>query len=310
MSARRVPTWPMYLLALPAAVSIWAGWVGLGQMTGFGVVQLLPGIWDGARLNTAITLPVGMEAYAAYALKACLTPGVPARAREFAKTSALVALILGALGQITYHLMAAAHMTAAPWPITTVVSCLPVGVLGLGAALAHLLAVEDDPAPATPQPVQQHAPQPVTQPAPSISAPYRTVTPPVNPSFRAVPNWTATVPVGRPADRPAERPSERADPTRTNPPIQPGPTTRTGAATRSTYAKRSGKPRTDAQLIEAIRELAARNGGTPPSRYRVKQALGVGSGRAARLLADVTGSATPASEPGHDSPATRKEGAR
>jgi hypothetical protein len=30
-------------------------------------------------------------------------------------------------------------VTAAPWPITTVVACLPVAVLGMGAALAHLL---------------------------------------------------------------------------------------------------------------------------------------------------------------------------
>ncbi|HEX2300002.1 MAG TPA: ABC transporter permease, partial [Pseudonocardiaceae bacterium] len=66
MTARKVPAWPLIVLALPAAVSIWAGWVGLGGLTGFGVVQLLPGIWDGVRINTAITLPIGMEAYAAY----------------------------------------------------------------------------------------------------------------------------------------------------------------------------------------------------------------------------------------------------
>lgn len=127
MSARRVPAWPVGVLALPAAVAIWSGWVGLGAMTGFGVVQLLPGIWDGARINTAITLPIGMEAYAAYALRAWLTPGTPQRARQFAKASAIGALILGALGQIGYHLMAAATSPrrrgrsppwspACPWP--------------------------------------------------------------------------------------------------------------------------------------------------------------------------------------------------
>ncbi len=58
----------LILIAAPAAVAIWSGWVGLGAMCGFGVVNLLPGIGGGFHLNTAITLPVGVEAYAAYAL--------------------------------------------------------------------------------------------------------------------------------------------------------------------------------------------------------------------------------------------------
>jgi hypothetical protein len=39
-------------------------------MTGFGQVHPLPGIWPSFHLNTAVTLPVGVEAYAAYALRA------------------------------------------------------------------------------------------------------------------------------------------------------------------------------------------------------------------------------------------------
>jgi hypothetical protein len=64
---------------------------------------------------------------------------VSARARRFARRSALGALVLGAAGQIAYHLLTAAGVTAAPWPITAFVACLPVVVLGCGAALAHLL---------------------------------------------------------------------------------------------------------------------------------------------------------------------------
>lgn len=138
-SARTVRPWPVLLLALPAFVAIWSGWVGLGGLTGFGIVHPLPGIWDELRLNTAITLPIGVETYAAYALRVWLSGQVPARARRFAKISALGSLLLGALGQIAYHLMTAAGMTAAPWWITTLVSCLPVAVLGMGAALTHLL---------------------------------------------------------------------------------------------------------------------------------------------------------------------------
>ena len=72
---QRVARWPLFLIAAPAAVAVWSGWVGLGGLCGFGIVHPLPGIADGFRLNTAITLPVGVEAYGAYALGAWLTPG-------------------------------------------------------------------------------------------------------------------------------------------------------------------------------------------------------------------------------------------
>ncbi len=128
-------------MALPAAVAVWSGWVGIGQMTGFGQVHPLPGLWPSFHLNTAITLPVGVEAYAAYALRAWLSASttVSARTRRFARHSAIGSLLLGMAGQVAYHLLAEAHTTHAPWDITTAVSCLPVLVLGMGAALTHLL---------------------------------------------------------------------------------------------------------------------------------------------------------------------------
>ncbi|WP_326549927.1 ABC transporter permease [Micromonospora sp. NBC_01813] len=145
VSRRRRPhrSWPVLLLALPAFVAIWSGWVGLGELTGFGVVHPLPGIWDELALNTAITLPIGVEAYAAIALRTWLSPNVPDRARRFAKWSAIGSLLLGAAGQVAYHLMESAGITVAPWWITTLVSCLPVAVLGMGAALYHLIAHTD-----------------------------------------------------------------------------------------------------------------------------------------------------------------------
>jgi hypothetical protein len=103
------------------------------------MIHPLPGIWDSATINTAITLPIGVEAYGAYALGAWLTPGTSARARKFARRSAIGALALGMLGQVAYHLLAAAHATHAPWPVTMFVSCLPVIALALGTALTHLL---------------------------------------------------------------------------------------------------------------------------------------------------------------------------
>ncbi|MEU7872811.1 ABC transporter permease [Dactylosporangium sp. NPDC049140] len=141
---RKPRSWPVVLLALPAFVAIWSGWVGLGEQTGFGVVHPFPGIWDGFTLNTAITLPIGVETYAAYALAVWLNGTAPAAARSFARWSAIGSLIFGGLGQVAYHLLTAAGITHAPWQITTVVACLPVAVLGMGAALAHLIHADHE----------------------------------------------------------------------------------------------------------------------------------------------------------------------
>jgi hypothetical protein len=81
-----VRSWPLLVLAGPAAAEVWSGWVGIMQMTGFGLVCPLPGIWPALHLDTAITLPVGVEAYAAYALRAWLArdKAISARTRRFA----------------------------------------------------------------------------------------------------------------------------------------------------------------------------------------------------------------------------------
>lgn len=141
-----VRAWPLAIISLAAFVAIWSGWVGLGALCGFGPVRLLPGIADTWTINTSITLPLGIEAYAAYALRVWLVrpdrSSWSGRTRRFARRSTLVSLGLGMLGQVAYHLLVAAHVTTAPWPITTAVSCLPVAVLGMGAALLHM--VRDD----------------------------------------------------------------------------------------------------------------------------------------------------------------------
>ena len=41
---RAVRSWPLLVLAVPAAAEVWSGWVGIAQMTGFGLVRPLPGI--------------------------------------------------------------------------------------------------------------------------------------------------------------------------------------------------------------------------------------------------------------------------
>ncbi|ADD40681.1 hypothetical protein [Stackebrandtia nassauensis] len=134
-----IAVWPVLLLLLPATVAIWSGWVGLGKLAGFGPVSPLPGIVDSFVIDTSITLPIGMETYSAYALYVWLSGRASIKAIKFARTSALIALATGAAGQIAYHLMTAANVPAAHPFITAAVACIPVAVLGLGAALAHLV---------------------------------------------------------------------------------------------------------------------------------------------------------------------------
>lgn len=133
------------MIALPAFVAVWSGWVGLGAMTGFGPVALLPGIAD-ITINTAITLPLGAEVFAVLAAGVWLDPTAPARARHLAHRLLWISAGYGAAGQVAYHLMRAAGWQAAPWPVTVFVSVLPVGIIVLGLTLVHLI-VHGEPEP-------------------------------------------------------------------------------------------------------------------------------------------------------------------
>jgi hypothetical protein len=146
MKKRRA--WPLILIAAPASVAIWAGWVGLGGMCGFGIIHPLPGIADSLQLNTAITLPVGVEAYGGYALGVWADASTPQKVRRFAFRSALGSLGLGLLGQVVFHLLSAAGYARAPWPVVVFVSCIPVAALGFGMGLHQLLIHTDADEPA------------------------------------------------------------------------------------------------------------------------------------------------------------------
>lgn len=158
--------WPLYLIGAGAAVATWSGWVELGQMTGFGVVHPLPGIWDSLALNSSITLPLGVEAYGAYALQVWLSGKGSAKAQAFAKWSALGSLVLGALGQVAYHVMAAQGITHAPAFVTVLVACLPVLMLGLASTLGHLMSHHADEV--EPAAVAQSAPLPLVEQAEQV----------------------------------------------------------------------------------------------------------------------------------------------
>jgi hypothetical protein len=102
-------------------------------------------------------------------------------------------------GQVAFHLMDQDHVTRAPWGITTLVSCLPVLVLGMGTALAHMLR-ED--AAAADHPDGRSA----------------------GPASARSPGWSAE---DQPADQP-DRHRDQPDGTRTT--VQTSPSPGTGAS--------------------------------------------------------------------------------
>lgn len=156
------------------------------------------------------------------------------------------------------------------------------------------------------RPAYPMAPIPVA--APPIfrvggSAPAAVVTGRPGPLPAGRPDFAPAVqPGGQPTDRPGEQPGSSA---RTAPAGRPEPVRvdRDGSP-----RKRPGKPKTDAQLSRAVRELAEANGGSPPSQYAVRQQFSIGGSRAARLLAELD--TTPAGPPSSNGAATREGSAR
>lgn len=146
--------------------------------------------------------------------------------------------------------------------------------------------------PTKPATTQPGTASPAAAPAPSPAP----IALPAQPAVPAVPDPTPTHQTAdRTADHPADRPGDQTAPAD---PTAPARVVRSGSATRTGPVRtRTATPKTDAQLSRAVRELAEQNGGAPPSQYAIKQRFGVGSGRAARLLAelDTTPAGTPAS---------------
>jgi len=143
-SARLPRPWPLAFIAMAGAVAVWGGWVRLGELTGFGPINLLPGIGNGLVINTAVVLPLSVEFYAAYALRVLLASGeLSERTKRFARWSFAASLAVGGAAQVASHVMGAAGVTAAPWWVTTAVACVPVMVVGLATGLATLVRQDD-----------------------------------------------------------------------------------------------------------------------------------------------------------------------
>jgi hypothetical protein len=137
-ASKRNRSWFLFAIAIPAAVEVWACWVGLGSLCGFPVIGL-----GRLHLPTDWTLAVGVEAYGTYALNVWLGSAPGPRSRKFAQWSALGAFTLSLAGQIAYHLMLAGKIKQAPAIVVVFVSCLVVAVIAFAAILTHLMRADE-----------------------------------------------------------------------------------------------------------------------------------------------------------------------
>lgn len=131
------------LIAIPAFLAVWSGWIGLGELTGWGKRNMLPGLvkeggW--ATINTSITLPIGVEAFGALSLSVFLASrhrrGL---LRFYSGLCAFGSILLGCFGQIAYHVLTATSQKA-PNELVAFVAMLPPLVLAAAAGLIHLAA--------------------------------------------------------------------------------------------------------------------------------------------------------------------------
>ena len=135
-ASRRNHLWVLFAIAFPAAVEVWASWIGIGSRSGFPVIRLPFGLLT---FSSGFSLAVGMEAYWGYALYVWLVAAAGERSRKFAMRSAIGAFTLSLLGQIAYHLMLAENMARPPVIVVVFVAALPVTLLGFTAFLVHLI---------------------------------------------------------------------------------------------------------------------------------------------------------------------------
>jgi hypothetical protein len=122
----------MAVSAASAAVSSFAGLRALAVVAGWPVVL-------------APLLPLTVDAYAMTATRVWTSESTrSARARRYARTNAVGAILLSLTGNAVYHLIAV-RLVAASWVVVVAVGAVPALVLGLVSHLA-VLRTQVDPA--------------------------------------------------------------------------------------------------------------------------------------------------------------------
>ena len=127
------------LAALTAAES--GRWFAVAQKTGFGLVSPLRVsgprcTWTPPSLSRSASRPT-RRTRCAWLARDRMISGGPAGSQNGRRS-----FVPGMAGQVAYHMVAQAGRAQASWAITTVVSCLPILVLAMGTALAHMLRAD------------------------------------------------------------------------------------------------------------------------------------------------------------------------
>jgi hypothetical protein len=131
------------IVGVAAAVSSWAGWVGLALMAGW--TQSV-GLGDtGVRLWLAWLLPIAVDVYALVAARVWMRlPWVSPSTRSFARWTTLATVALGVAANVVYHVSdthsagTASHTADLSLAIVVATASLPPLMLG---AVAHLSAL-------------------------------------------------------------------------------------------------------------------------------------------------------------------------
>jgi hypothetical protein len=134
----------MTVAAASAAVASFSGLRGLAQDAG----------WPG---RLAWLLPLTVDAYAMTSARVWLAASTHSRrARRFARSNAVGAIVASIAGNAAYHALSVG-LLAVSWPIVVLVGAVPAAVLGLTAHL-HAVRTLDDPDP-TPVETESRTPR-------------------------------------------------------------------------------------------------------------------------------------------------------
>lgn len=131
---RRHPWWAWTGLYAGVIALTWPQWAALADATGFGVVQALPGITDHAAINATVTLPVGVTAYQVLAVTVLVARHGGRGVAHLAAWSAGALGLFGAVAPVLVRHGCGASVAVA---LSTVVSVLPVVLLGAAVLLLH-----------------------------------------------------------------------------------------------------------------------------------------------------------------------------
>src|SRR2546430_14035529 len=124
----------MFVSAASAAVSSFAGLRALALVAGWSDLM-------------ASLLPLTIDAYAMSATRVWLADSTAsAKARKFARSNAVGAILASLVGNATYHAIAA-RLISASWIVVVVVGAVPPVVLGLVSHLAGLRRQDATPRP-------------------------------------------------------------------------------------------------------------------------------------------------------------------